>query len=308
MGDMTEMRTYLAAVKTALAGVPARDRDAAVAELEANLRADIARRGDNPAAVAAALADLGGPEQYAAAVRESLEVDAESPQPQGRVLGMPYEFRAPSAGRIMERLWNPADPRIIMPRTWGVGWTINFGAVAVRMGLVRPDDVETRPFENLSAGVVRLVVTVPLVLGALATALTVAFWSRLPEQVPTHFDAAGVADGWGSKPITIGALVVVAAGVPVVVLIWQRLRSASRGNMAITGVALTFASLLATIILGYTIANAVYDITGWWLGVVILAGALVPGVMFYVLAVASLKQEWRAAAEPRGQGHGEDVR
>lgn len=279
MGEMADMREYLAAMRAALTGVSGRDRDEAVAELEANLRAEIERRGGNLAAVQAALADLGRPEEYARAVREALLGEGDSPEPQGRVLGMPYEFRAPTAGRVMERLWNPSDPRILMPRLWGVGWTVNFGAVAV-----------------------------PAVLAAVALTLTLAFWGRLPADVPMHFNGAGVADDWGSKPVVLGMLLAIATCLPTVVLGWQGLSRASRGTRVITSVLLTFSSMLATVILGYTIANALYGVAGWWVGLLIIGCIVLPGAMFYLLARASLSQEWRATTESRGSDPREGVR
>jgi hypothetical protein len=43
----------------------------------------------------------------------------------GRVLGVPYDFRAPTIERLLERVWNPRDERIIVPQVIGIGWTIN---------------------------------------------------------------------------------------------------------------------------------------------------------------------------------------
>ncbi|MDO5723970.1 MAG: DUF5808 domain-containing protein [Flaviflexus sp.] len=37
-------------------------------------------------------------------------------------------------------MFNPEDPRVLVPRLLGAGWTVNFGAVAVRLGVLRPDD------------------------------------------------------------------------------------------------------------------------------------------------------------------------
>lgn len=295
---MTEMREYLAAVRAALADVPARDRREVIAELEANLSADVERRGGNQAALAAALADLGEPEEYAAAVREALGVAAGSPQPQGRFLGMPYEFRSPTTARVMERLWNPSNPQIFMPRLWGMGWAINFGAIAVRLGLMRPDDVEQQPFENLSARALSLAIAVPATLGAVVLAVAIAFWNRLPAEVPMHFDAAGAADDWGPKTIVIGLLVLIGCGAPAVVFGWQAVRRVSRGAVAVTCVLLSLFSTLSVGILGYTVANAVYDVEGWWIGALILGSLVVPGVMLLLLAQSSLKTEWRAATEP----------
>ena len=46
----------------------------------------------------------------------------------GRVAGfIPYDFRRPSGARVRERLWNPRDPRPVVPSIFGVGWTLNAG-------------------------------------------------------------------------------------------------------------------------------------------------------------------------------------
>jgi len=36
----------------------------------------------------------------------------------------------------------PADDRIIVPHALGMGWAINLGAVAVRLGVLQPDDAD----------------------------------------------------------------------------------------------------------------------------------------------------------------------
>ncbi len=298
---MTEARDvlrYLAEVRSALRGLPARERDEAIAELEANLLADIERRGGNPAAVQAAIADLGAPEAYAAAVAETYDVDVASPQPQGRILGMPYEFRAPTATSIMERMWNPGDPRILMPRTFGVGWTINFGAVAVRLGLARPDDTEERPFENLSNRAVSIAMAVPAVFGVVTAVIAAAYWSRLPESVPTHFNAAGVADGWGTKSLALGIPVAIACLLP----LGLRVAAAPRREPRHAGDQQHDAGVCRRsqrVVVAYTVANAVYGVEGWWIGPVFLGSLLVPGLMFYLLARTSIKKEWSAAGAAR---------
>jgi len=45
----------------------------------------------------------------------------------GKILGLvPYDLRRPTIARMKERLWNPADERIVVPRVFGAGWTLNF--------------------------------------------------------------------------------------------------------------------------------------------------------------------------------------
>ena len=43
---------------------------------------------------------------------------------QGRLLGMPYDFRRPTRARIAARMWNPGGP-LLSPKAWGWGWTLN---------------------------------------------------------------------------------------------------------------------------------------------------------------------------------------
>lgn len=44
----------------------------------------------------------------------------------GKFLGIPYDWRRPTKARFKARLWNPQEPRLIVPRAYGWGWTINF--------------------------------------------------------------------------------------------------------------------------------------------------------------------------------------
>jgi hypothetical protein len=44
----------------------------------------------------------------------------------GRFLGVPYDWRSPTVARYKLRLWNPHEPRLIVPRAWGWGYDINF--------------------------------------------------------------------------------------------------------------------------------------------------------------------------------------
>ena len=46
-------------------------------------------------------------------------------QKTGRFLGVPYDWRRPTVERYKERLWNPDEPRLIVPRAWGWGYDIN---------------------------------------------------------------------------------------------------------------------------------------------------------------------------------------
>ena len=43
---------------------------------------------------------------------------------QGRVLGIPYDFRLPNASKIASRIANPRA-KMMTPKVWGLGWTLN---------------------------------------------------------------------------------------------------------------------------------------------------------------------------------------
>lgn len=45
---------------------------------------------------------------------------------------VPYDFRMPTVERIKNTFWNP-DGSIIANRPFGVGWTINLGAVVAKV-------------------------------------------------------------------------------------------------------------------------------------------------------------------------------
>ena len=48
---------------------------------------------------------------------------------QGRFLGVPYDFRLPTAERLKEAVWNPNDSRIIRPHAFGWGYSLNLAAL-----------------------------------------------------------------------------------------------------------------------------------------------------------------------------------
>ncbi|HEY5531619.1 MAG TPA: DUF5808 domain-containing protein [Candidatus Anoxymicrobiaceae bacterium] len=44
----------------------------------------------------------------------------------GSFFGMiPYDFRKPTWSRLKRRMWNPAEEHIVVPRDFGIGWTLN---------------------------------------------------------------------------------------------------------------------------------------------------------------------------------------
>ena len=47
------------------------------------------------------------------------------PDPQGYFWGLPYDWRRPTLARLRARWWNPNDPRLFTPRSFGWGLVIN---------------------------------------------------------------------------------------------------------------------------------------------------------------------------------------
>ena len=54
-------------------------------------------------------------------------------KPQGRFLGIPYNWSRPSWHELWVGLWDPADRRIVPPKNFGWGYRINFAALVRRL-------------------------------------------------------------------------------------------------------------------------------------------------------------------------------
>ncbi len=67
------------------------------------------------------------------AVVKELRLPEEERTWHGKLAGfIPYDFRMPSIAKFRAALWNP-EGSIIVDRVFGVGWTINVGAVVARV-------------------------------------------------------------------------------------------------------------------------------------------------------------------------------
>jgi hypothetical protein len=45
----------------------------------------------------------------------------------GTLLGVPYDFRAPTVERVRQRMWAPEQRQLLSPQVFGMGWTLNLG-------------------------------------------------------------------------------------------------------------------------------------------------------------------------------------
>lgn len=46
---------------------------------------------------------------------------------------VPYDLRVPTTDRLRASVWDPESDEILVPRAWGVGWSINFSALLRRI-------------------------------------------------------------------------------------------------------------------------------------------------------------------------------
>lgn len=70
--------------------------------------------------VLAAVAALAG-----AAVAKELAKPGEERTWQGRILGLPYDFRRPTPARIRAEFWAPDNDALLTPHAFGIGYGVN---------------------------------------------------------------------------------------------------------------------------------------------------------------------------------------
>jgi len=289
-GETSVIDAYLADVGARLSGLSRAERQDTLGELESLLRADAERVGED-----AAVRALGPAAEYASRVCEALHLESEGPTPQGTILGMPYDFRGASVKRVSERLWDTTNPRVFVPRLFGLGWTVNFGAVAVRLHLVRPDDAPDAVFERIPSRAVSAALAVPAAF-ALAEVLLVALsWSSLPDLVPVHWGVSGAPDDWTSRIIAFGLLGLVTV-VPTIVALVRVTRASctQRGRVAAAS-ATGFLGVLGLGIAAMTIADADGGASGNLMWLVLSAAFVTAFVLLLVPVRLGVRAEWRDA-------------
>lgn len=289
-----EVQDYLDELE---AGFCAVTRDIAVEALS-DVRSHVLESLDATASVAtvrAVLSQFGEPDEYAkrlcAEVSEFGEPGESEAAPsggglaqaRGTVLGMPYDLRVPTAANIQSRMWNPGDPRIFTPRLFGVGWSINFAALAVRAGLIRPDD-EDEPFGAVPERVLWAMLFVPIVLcGAVVIAVALS-WGSLPALVPVHWGFDGRPDRFASAPVALWPLIAFAV-VPTGYAIWSFAVGRTKAARAVTVAFATIFVVASAGIVSATLAEAAGMRLGWAWPWIMLACVLgVPFAMLFVLS------------------------
>ncbi len=191
------MTTYVTEVAAHLDGLSVFVKEAALDDLRDAL------------AEGATEADLGTPSEYAAAVRVAFITDDEPQDEQGTVFGVPFDTRGATDAGVRGRIWAPSEPRILVPRLIGLGWTLNLGALAVRLGLLRPDDWDDEALDAVDPRLLTALRYVPAVWAAAAVAISIRTWRR-GEPVPTQWTGWGRPEHWAAPstallPAAMGA-------------------------------------------------------------------------------------------------------
>lgn len=290
------MNRYLHEVEAQLGALSRRDRARALEALSAQLN-ELADADIDPVEA------LGPAEQYAADLRDALTGDAPAVDSRLRVLGVPFELRGPVSAEVRSRTWDPDTPRLFVPRLFGAGWTVNLGALAVRLRLIRPDDATSDVLDRVPQSAVSGAQLVPLAIAATAAGSLALTWRRLPDRVATGFGIGGRRTGTGSRRSLIAAVAV--GAVPA---LWaQRRRAPVEDRLVRTASATTLATLSASIVAA-TVLDARRPRGRWGL----LVPAALPAGLAAALAVivlplrAGLRRAWRdARAEGAAAGTAE---
>ncbi|MGW0786213.1 DUF5808 domain-containing protein [Streptomyces sp. NPDC002913] len=282
---------YLSVVGAHLGRLSRADRRRALDALSAQLE-ELAEVGGDPVTA------LGEPSQYAADILDALADDLPEGSGSRRVFGIPVETRGPVSAEVRSRVWDPTNPRLFVPRLFGIGWTVNLGAVAVRAGLIRPDDTDADVLRSIPERDLSAARGVPLVLAGSTAAALALLWSSLPSSVASGFGMAGRPRGEAPKWTLIGVVALGAAPA-----LWAQRKNVPVEDRLVRTASATSLSVLSASVVAATVAQARRPRGRWGL----LIGAALPVAVAGSLAVvvvplrSGLRRAWQAAAAARTQ-------
>ncbi|OIQ81775.1 hypothetical protein GALL_364440 [mine drainage metagenome] len=267
-GAETVVDEYFARLARATAASRTEISAEELTELRTHIQDRLSATRGTAADAARVLDELGTPESLARAFADAAEDPASAGRSStGRLLSVPYDVRPPTADRVALRVWNPTDPRVLVPKAFGMGWTINFGALAVKAHLVRPDD-EDDAFAAVPEGVVTATLAAPIAVLVAFGVLAATAWSGLPATVPVHWNGAGHVDGYSSRGAAVLGLALLAV-VPVLAAVWVHARRRAPFNRVVaSAVSLAFA-VMSVAFLAQTVVSARGGTGMWatWIGI-----------------------------------------
>jgi hypothetical protein len=71
-----------------------------------------------------------------AAIVQQLRRPPEERTWNGKIAGIPYDFRLPTVERIRDTFWNKHTSKIFLPQVFGIGWSINLYPI------IHPEEVQ----------------------------------------------------------------------------------------------------------------------------------------------------------------------
>lgn len=276
---------YLRAVRVHLGRLPRADRRRALEALAAQLE-ELAEVGGDPIHV------LGAPDRYAADLLDALADESSDGAASWRVLGVPVETRGPVSAEVRSRVWDPANPRLFVPRLFGVGWSVNLGAVAVRAGLIRPDDADADVLRSIPERDLSAATCVPLIVAGATAATLALLWRSLPSSVASGFGMTGKPRGEAPKWTLLGA---VALGLGPA--LWAQRKNVPVEDRLVRTASATSLSVISATLVAATVAQARRPGGRWGLLTIAALPAGVAGALAVIVMPlrSGLRRAWRAA-------------
>ena len=72
---------------------------------------------------------------FALAIRQELRKPASERTWHGSLFGwLPYDLRRPTLQRFRDTFWAPTNPKVVVPRAYGIGWDLNVGRLVALLG------------------------------------------------------------------------------------------------------------------------------------------------------------------------------
>lgn len=88
-----------------------------------------------------------------------------------RVCGLPVSQLWRGDSDALSEGFEPENPSILVPKKYGLGWSLNLGALAVQAGWIRPDDSLPDLADHIPRQVRQVIATAPIVGGILTLGL-----------------------------------------------------------------------------------------------------------------------------------------
>ena len=216
--------------------------------------------------------DLGDPADYAAMVS-----DTDTP-------------RSSAYGRV----WDPTNPNIFVRRVVGIGWDANLAAIAVKLGWMRPDDLDADVLDAAPESAMRVTTALPLLGAGIAVAASAVAAVRADGRLPSGWDIGFRPDRYTGRVRALAPGVVMSVGSA----LWAS-RFTDRGDRLSRGV---YASSLSFLGAGVSVltARSTYrgELAQPGLGVVCLVVA--PTAASLVAGLVPIRQGLRATWKEAG--------